>query len=98
MFDNGHLRDQPEESQKVMETLMMPMLGGSLHMDMQNRPRIVQVHDTIVERMAVVRQPPRTLSDLLPPFAHNKMCCSENTRRYEIPKPPLQASYLLTRV
>lgn len=56
VFDNGHLRDRPEESQLVMESLMMPMLGGASKkgMNTKNRLRIVQFHDTVVKRMAMV--------------------------------------------
>lgn len=52
MFDNGHLRDQPEEAQLIMESLMMPMLGAQY--TEEGRLRIVQVHDTVVERMRMV--------------------------------------------
>ncbi|PTB60117.1 hypothetical protein M431DRAFT_502236 [Trichoderma harzianum CBS 226.95] len=55
MFDNGHLRDRPEESQLVMESLMMPMLGGASikGMNTKDRLRIVQFHDTVIKRMAM---------------------------------------------
>ncbi|KAH6607017.1 putative pentalenene synthase, partial [Trichoderma cornu-damae] len=54
LFDNGHLRDQPQEAQRVMESLMIPMLGGHCSVDTQDRLRIVQFHDIIVERMAMI--------------------------------------------
>ncbi|KAL9487903.1 hypothetical protein ACSS6W_000180 [Trichoderma asperelloides] len=47
MFDNGCLRDKPEESQRVMESLMMPMMGKSSYSDMADRLRIVQAHDKV---------------------------------------------------
>ncbi|PNP58285.1 hypothetical protein THARTR1_01800 [Trichoderma harzianum] len=55
VFDNGHLRDRPEESQLVMESLMMPMLGGASKKDLniKDRLRIVKFHDTVVKRMAM---------------------------------------------
>ncbi|KAL7948162.1 isoprenoid synthase domain-containing protein [Trichoderma barbatum] len=55
MFDNGHLRDQPEESQLAMESLMMPMLGNTSRkkLDAKDRLRIVRFHDTVVKRMAI---------------------------------------------
>ncbi|KAL7816077.1 isoprenoid synthase domain-containing protein [Trichoderma aethiopicum] len=53
MFDNGHLRNEPEASQRVMESLMMPMLGKTANLDSEDRLRIVQFHDTVVERMAL---------------------------------------------
>ncbi|KAJ3498172.1 hypothetical protein NLG97_g1330 [Lecanicillium saksenae] len=49
VFDDGYLRERPEDSQYVMESLMMPMIG-QYYMD-KNRLRIVQAHDTVVERM-----------------------------------------------
>ncbi|KAL7917433.1 isoprenoid synthase domain-containing protein [Trichoderma austrokoningii] len=52
LFDNGCLRDKPEESQRVMESLMMPMMGNSSHFDTRERLRIVKAHDTVVERIA----------------------------------------------
>lgn len=54
MFDNGHLRDKPEESQRVMESLMMPMMNNSPYSDAKERLRIVQAHDTVFQRIAVV--------------------------------------------
>ncbi|KAK5999191.1 (+)-eremophilene synthase [Cladobotryum mycophilum] len=54
MFDNGELRDQPEEAKRVMDSLLIPMLGGELDRD---RRRIVQVHDTVVERMSMESSP-----------------------------------------
>ncbi|KAL7928555.1 isoprenoid synthase domain-containing protein [Trichoderma chlorosporum] len=59
MFDNGHLRDRPEESQLVMESLMMPMLDDETSKEdkcTKDRMQIVKFHDTIVERMAVPLQ------------------------------------------
>ncbi|KAL7784317.1 isoprenoid synthase domain-containing protein [Trichoderma ceciliae] len=56
MFDNGHLRDKPEESQRVMESLMKPMLSNHSHVDMEDRLRIVEVHDTIVQRMSIQKR------------------------------------------
>ncbi|EHK42537.1 terpene synthase [Trichoderma atroviride IMI 206040] len=52
MFDNGCLRDKPEESQRVMESLMMPMMKKSSHLDTKERLRIVQAHDTVFQRIA----------------------------------------------
>jgi hypothetical protein len=57
VFDNGHLRDKPEESQRIMESLMMPMLGNCSHLNTEDRLRIVEVHDTVVQRMAIVSSP-----------------------------------------
>ncbi|UKZ74540.1 hypothetical protein TrVFT333_002210 [Trichoderma virens FT-333] len=55
MFDNGHLRDRPVESQRVMESLMMPMLDKFSRKDIgvEDRLRIVKFHDTVVKRMAI---------------------------------------------
>ncbi|PTB36255.1 hypothetical protein M441DRAFT_151771 [Trichoderma asperellum CBS 433.97] len=53
MFDNGCLRDKPEESQRVMESLMMPMMGKSSYLDVADRLRIVQAHDTVFQRIAM---------------------------------------------
>lgn len=33
---------------------MMPMLGNTANLNSQDRLRIVQFHDTVVERMALV--------------------------------------------
>ncbi|KAM0452503.1 hypothetical protein ACHAPV_009537 [Trichoderma viride] len=52
MFDNGCLRDKPEESQRVMESLMIPMMENSSHLDTKERLRIVQAHDTVFQRIA----------------------------------------------
>ncbi|KAK1252163.1 hypothetical protein MKX08_003350 [Trichoderma sp. CBMAI-0020] len=52
MFDNGYLRDKPEESQRVMESLMMPMMKQSIRLDTNERLRIVQAHDTVFQRIA----------------------------------------------
>lgn len=55
MFDNGELRDQPEESQKVMDRLMAPMLDTEFNGELrEDRLRIVQVHDSVVRRMSKV--------------------------------------------
>lgn len=55
MFDNGELRDQPEESQKVMDRLMAPMLDKEFGEELrEDRLRIVQVHDSVVRRMSKV--------------------------------------------
>lgn len=54
VFDNGCLRDKPEESQRVMESLMMPMMGKSSYSDMADRLRIVQAHDKVFQRIAMV--------------------------------------------
>ena len=53
MFDNGSLRERPEESQRIMESLMMPLLGK--YFKVENRLRIVEAHDSIVERLFAVR-------------------------------------------
>ncbi|KAL7894231.1 isoprenoid synthase domain-containing protein [Trichoderma sp. SZMC 28014] len=52
MFDNGCLRDKPEESQRVMDSLMMPMTDDSSHLGTKERLRIVQAHDTVFQRIA----------------------------------------------
>jgi hypothetical protein len=52
VFDNGCLREHPEESKVVMESLMLPMLGPIT--ENERRLRIVQVHDTVVERLITV--------------------------------------------
>ncbi|RFU80025.1 terpene synthase [Trichoderma arundinaceum] len=57
MFDNGYLRDKPQESRRVMESLMMPMLGSDPSMVTKDRLPIVKAHDTIVERMAIPSTP-----------------------------------------
>lgn len=53
VFDNGCLRELPVESRRVMDSLMMPLLGK--HSEDENRSRIVKVHDTVVERVFAVR-------------------------------------------
>lgn len=53
MFDNGHLKDQPEKSRYVMDSMMAPMIGKSLE---ANRLPIVQVHDTILGRLGPVSE------------------------------------------
>ena len=52
VFDNGCLREHPEESKIVMESLMLPMLGKVP--ENERRLRIVQIHDTVVERVFAV--------------------------------------------
>ena len=55
VFDNGELRDQPEESQKVMDRLMAPMLDQEFDGEIrEDRLRIVQVHDSVVKRIRKV--------------------------------------------
>ncbi|KAK5995813.1 Sesquiterpene synthase 2 [Cladobotryum mycophilum] len=49
MFDNGELRDLPNESRRVMDLLMEPMLGNPIT---PTRPRIVEVHDDIFKRLS----------------------------------------------
>ena len=57
MFDNGDLRDQPEESQKVMDRLMAPMLKKEFNQELrEDRLRIIQVHDSVVTRVNQVRK------------------------------------------
>lgn len=55
VFDNGYLCGQVEESQRVMESLMMPMVGQSCATE--SRLRIVEAHDTVVERVFAVEYP-----------------------------------------
>ncbi|OAA74565.1 terpene synthase [Akanthomyces lecanii RCEF 1005] len=49
MFDNGRLRDLPEDSRLVMESLMMPLLGQNSQEE--KRLHIVRAHDSVVERV-----------------------------------------------
>lgn len=53
VFDNGRLRDLPEESRLVMESLMMPLLGQNSQDE--KRLHIVRAHDSVVERVLSVR-------------------------------------------
>lgn len=53
VFDNGRLRDLPEESRIVMESLMMPLLGQNSQDE--KRLHIVRAHDSVVERVLSVR-------------------------------------------
>lgn len=55
VFDNGELHDQPAEAQRVMDSLMMPMLGQ--HSQTEKRLSIVRAHDSVVERVFAVRYP-----------------------------------------
>ncbi|KAF7563563.1 hypothetical protein G7046_g584 [Stylonectria norvegica] len=57
MFDNGELRDQPEQSQRVMQSLMASMLGPLGKQDHENKLRIVEVHDTVVLRVSLKSSP-----------------------------------------
>jgi hypothetical protein len=54
VFDEGPLGDQPEESQKVMDSLMAAMEGREVA---EPKLKIVQVHDSVFERIAAVRCP-----------------------------------------
>lgn len=60
VFDNGELRDQPERAKLVMGSLMAIMLG---QVDEDAAPEglrklpIIQAHDSVYRRMAVVLSP-----------------------------------------
>jgi hypothetical protein len=52
VFDNGELKDKPQQSQQMMNRLMAPMLCTSY--STEGREAILRVHDLVFEQLSQV--------------------------------------------
>lgn len=51
VFDNGHLKDRPDQARQVMDSLMAAMDEKG---HVQPKLKIVEAHDTVVKRIGEV--------------------------------------------